>query len=164
PGATRACNGYYAASLERLFLCTDLDAVTVMRMPEDVDNPRKDPGARFASSGMIDLGYFYGGLRMVDKDFHDVIIDGDCITLDTPVRVYWSDVLPDDCSVCEGAFTAPMKLLRELTTSEGRLAWPCEAEGRPGGKVIRLWVELATNDPAKTPVVRAISLRFLPQV
>lgn len=149
----KANGGYYSAFYERVFLPMVDGRVASLALVD-----QKSSKNRYASGGFIDLGYLYGGLRLAEKDFHDVVIDGEGITPDTPVTVYYSTENQDGCTEPD------RKLLGVATENTARLSWPCAGPGRPNGKQLRLWVKLNTNDPTKTPVVRNIVVRFLPHV
>jgi hypothetical protein len=145
--------GYYSAFHERLFLPLADGRIASLALVD-----QKSPTNRYMPTGVIDLGISYGGLRLAEKDYHDVIIDGEGISADTPVKVFWS--LEDQ----DGCLGPERHLLGVATDNTSTLAWPCSGDGRPHGKRIRLWLELSTNNPAKTPTVRNVVLRFLPHV
>jgi hypothetical protein len=149
----KANGGYYSAFYERVFL-----PLVDGRIASFTLTDQKSSENRYAPVGIIDLGYLYGGLRTAEKDFHDVLIDGEGITPDTPVKVYYSTVSQDGCIEPDKLF------LGKATDNTTRLSWPCSGPGRPSGRQLRLWVVLETNDPRKTPVVRNIAVRFLPHV
>lgn len=157
-----ACGMHYSQRMERLFLCTDAGMYAI-DLPQVSDNPLQNPGYEFRDSGFVDLGTFHGGLREIEKDFHSVFIHGECITPDTPVRVYWAE--DDDLEGCvECEEDLPWRLLGEVTQNRGELIWDCAGDTRPATKDIRLKIELATNDPLRTPVVDAIRVKYLPMV
>ena len=149
----KANGAYYSAFYERIFIpLTDGRIVSLAY----VDH--KSPKNRYSPSGFVDLGYLYGGLRTAQKDFHDVLIDGEGITPETPVKVYYSVEDQDGCEDPQRYF------LGMATSNTMALPWPCSGPGRPQGKQIRLWLELNTTDPTKTPIVRNVVARFLPHV
>lgn len=145
--------GYYSAYHERLFLPMADGNIASLALVDQ--NSEKN---RYAPYGYIDLGVAHGGLRLAEKDFHDVIIDGDGISNDTPVAVYWSIEDQDGCTEPE------RKLLGYATSNTSILPWPCGGAGRPHGKRIRLWLTLSSKEASQTPVVRNVVLRFLPHV
>jgi len=148
-----ANGAYYSAFYERVFLPLATGRVASLALVD-----QKSLRNRYAPGGYIDLGYIYGGLRTAQKDFHDVLIDGEGITPDTPVAVYWSTADQDGCTLPD------WKLLGVAKENQVKLPWPCSGDGRPQGKQIRLWVKLNTTDPARSPTVRNVVVRFLPHV
>jgi hypothetical protein len=149
----KGAGGYYSAFHEQLFLPMANGTVGSLNLVD-----QHSPNNRYADIGLVDLGYVYGGLRLAVKDFHDIIIDGERITPETPVKVYWSSDIQDGCAASE------KHLLGVATGNTSTLAWPCTGDGRPAAKQLRLWLELSTSDEKRTPIVRNVILRFLPNV
>lgn len=102
-------------------------------------------------TGYIDTGDIYGGLRLLNKDFHEIVINGD-FPAGTSVKVEYTT---DGTNYTE---------LGTATADATTLAFPCTGATRPSSRVMRLRITLTTTNEAVTPVLEGVVLRFLAHV
>lgn len=150
---SKACNGHYSRVYQRLWLALDSGEVATLVMPDRNDNFDKSPNMRFEECGILETGFFHGGLRKIEKDFHSVYVHGVNLSADRTVNVWWRT------SAAEA-----WALLGTVTQDEQELYWPCAGASRARGRNIELRIELCTNDATKTPVVDAVDVRYMAHV
>jgi hypothetical protein len=161
PG-TKPCGAHYSAKDTAVYVCLSDGTIAKTSYVSGNDNPVKSKDARFAPSGFVDLGVFYGGYRELEKYFHSIFIDGDCITPSTRVRMMYAvDEDSQSCNVC--GTEAEWSELGTLSTTSGELYW-CNTGSTVKAKRLKLRIELETDDPTITPVVRAIRVKHLPRI
>lgn len=126
---------------------------------------RREDAVRYVSSGFIDTGSVFGGVREVEKDFHSLYFHG-CIFPGTLVDVYYSnETFEAECQECYNTGDVTWTYIGRFTDNNQELFFPpTVAAGRPVAKSIRFRLELVTSDPTTTPIVNAIRLKYIPKL
>lgn len=131
------------------------DALYVAYGDKIVCVPLKPYGSQvqgpFELTGYLETGESYGGLRLLEKDYHEIVVNG-VIPTGTSIKVEYS--LDGGAYVEAGTVTADAQVL----------SFPCNGATRPKGKRMQLRVTLTTADENVTPELHAVVLRFLPYV
>lgn len=103
-------------------------------------------------SGQLYTDWFYGELRDVDKDWDAVFIDGENISENSYIDIWWMDDTDPD-----------WQFLGTIETDGQELRWEDPAS-RPNGKRIRLRCELVSAIAGETPVINGIRVKFMPMI
>jgi hypothetical protein len=103
-------------------------------------------------SGWLETDWFYGGLREVLKDWESVFVDGENISENNFVEVYWQENDGDDWQFL-GTVTEPTQEIRwsDYTT-------------RPSGRRVRIGIALYNSFQPGTPVITAVRVKYQPMV
>lgn len=102
-------------------------------------------------TGYLDTGNIFGGLRLLTKDWHEIVINGDFPSGTSVMVEYTTDGI---------TYTT----LGTATSDATTLAWACNGDTRPSARVMRLRVTLTTTDENITPVLEGLVIRYLPYV
>lgn len=122
-----------------------------IRLPNDLTNPAKDArdDIRFMPAGWLETDWFYAGVRQNDKDWESVTVFGENLGVDRYADVYWQ--ADDDTS---------WTLLGRAAAETTELVWD-DLDTRPTGQRIRLGVLVATQAPLESPIINAVSLKYM---
>ena len=102
-------------------------------------------------NGYLDTSWIYGNLKEIEKDWDSVFIAGENLSSRQWVTVYYRT--EED---------AAWSKLGDYTDNDTEISFP--EETRTSSKKIQLRIVLNTLDWEKTPVVRAIRLKYLPML
>lgn len=142
---------YYHRKKQKLYVGTNKGAVWHVTAADSPNVLLLDELAYAAPYATLETDWIHGGLRDVDKDWESVMVIGDNISADYPVRVYWID---DDSVVWE--------YLGEVTESGQELRWT-DYDTRPNSKQLAIGLGLYatyTPDWSATPIVRAVRVKY----
>lgn len=142
---------FYHRARQKLFIGTNKGVVWHVTASDNPNVLLLDELAYTAPYATIETDWIFGGLMDVDKDWESVMILGDNISADYPIRVYWVD---DDSEVWE--------YLGEVTESGQELRWS-DYDTRPNSKRLSLGLGLYskyTPDWSGTPIVRAVRVKY----
>lgn len=160
PG-TQICGTQYSAQDQAVYVCLSDGTVARVNYPSTQENPIRSDTARFESEGYVDLGIFYGGYRELEKYFHAIYIDGDCIGDGTSSTIeYATDEDIEKCLDCREDATT-WRTLGEFV-EDGQEIIFCDNIVKT--KRLRLRLRLNTTDDTRTPVIRAIRIKYLPRI
>ncbi|MFN8468589.1 MAG: hypothetical protein U0X20_23725 [Caldilineaceae bacterium] len=149
-GLTPSCL-YHDRDLARLWVATSQGLVFYTGIDDTAINPWNSSSSRYMPTAWVETMRFYGDLMRVDKDFESVFVAGD-FPAGTGVDIYYqSDQDPT------------WRLLGQVSDDGEEVRWS-DYTLRPTGKWLRLGLLLSTNDPTKSPKVRAIVVKYMPMV
>lgn len=140
---------YYDRATRCLWAITPRAITYRMYMPDYALNPFNDDNSYYMPRAWFQQDRYYGGLKLVDKAFDQVTIEGDNLSTNVNVKVYWQD---QDSTAWE--------YLGTITKDSQGLRWPFAT--RPIGRWLKLGLLLQTNDGDETPRVRAVIVKNLP--
>ena len=142
---------YYHRPKHKIYLGTNKGAIWHVTATDSPNVLLLDELAYTAPYATLETDWIHGGLRDVDKDWESVLILGDNISADYPVRVYWID---EDSLFWE--------YLGEVTASGQELRWT-DYDTRPNSKQLCIGLGLYahyTPDWSATPIVRAVRVKY----
>ena len=163
PTGEVGCSLTYDKGSRRLFICTDKGVYSTY-IPYVNASPLGRPDAKYQSEGTVELGEFSGNLLEVDKYFHSFYIDGECISPETPVKVWYRTTNPyESCGECRSVSDYDdWDLLGTVTENTQEIHWDCG--NGPSTKKVWIRLQLCTTDENRTPVVKAYRIKYLPNV
>jgi hypothetical protein len=142
---------YYHRKKQKLHIGTNKGAIWHVTANDSPNVLLLDELAYTAPYATLETDWIYGGLKDVDKDWESVLVLGDNISEDYPVRVYWID---------EGSLF--WEYLGEVTASGQELRWS-DYTTRPNSKQLCIGLGLYsryTPDWSATPIVRAVRVKY----
>lgn len=143
---------FYDRTRQRLYVGTAAGEACYMHVPEYACNPYNDADSLYMPTSWIEWDRFLGGQVLMTKCWESVTIIGDNISANRCIKAYWQD---------EGS--TDWEYLGTATSDGHELRWT-NFSTRPKGRWIKIGLLLVTNDPAETPRVRAVVVKFLPMV
>jgi hypothetical protein len=141
---------HYRRTNQKLYLGTNKGVIFTVVATDSPNQIDLDTLAYTSPYGTIETDWFYGGLD-VDKDWESVLVMGDDIDADHPVRVYWLD---EDSDAWE--------YLGEITESGMELRWD-DYSTRPISKQLCIGLGLYAKSSINyqgTPIIRAVRVKF----
>ena len=142
---------YYHRVKQKLYVGTNKGAIWHVTANDSPNVLLLDELAYTAPYATLETDWIYGGLKDVDKDWESVLILGDNISEEYPVRVYWID---EDSLFWE--------YLGEVTATGQELRWT-DYTTRPNSKQLCIGLGLYakyTPDWSATPIVRAVRVKY----
>lgn len=142
---------HYRRTNQKLYLGTNKGVIFTIVATDSPNQIDLDTLAYTTPYGTLETDWFYGGLKDVNKDFESVLVMGDDIDAEHPVRVYWLD---EDSTAWE--------YLGEITESGQELRWN-DYDTRPNSKQLCIGLGLYAKSSINyqgTPIIRAVRVKF----
>lgn len=163
PNTADVLGGYYDRRRSSVWFWTDAGIVYHLFVPKENINPTKDPhkpeasygNSYFMPSGWLEMDKFWGGSRVLQKDWESVTVWGQNLDSENRVSVYWQDQASTD-----------WELLGTVTSDGQELRWS-DPDTRPNSQWIKIGLLLESigeNSATVTPVVEAAVTKFLPML
>jgi hypothetical protein len=141
----------YHRPKQRLYIGTNAGVIFYVAAIDSPTNIDIDAVTYTSTYGTLETDWIRGGLATVAKDFESVMLLGDDIDDDHPIRVYWKDDASTD-----------WEYLGEITESGQELRWD-DYTTRPNSKAIKLGLGLYAKSTllySGTPIIRAVRLKY----
>lgn len=152
---------FYSATFNRLFVGTATGTVMHCYLGNTTRDPRYDNAYRYEPNGVIDLGWYSGGLVEQAKYWHSAFCDAGYLNSDTSVTLIYLADDDDKDSFLTQADYGNWNVAGTITDQVQELLI---ADCRLAAKRFRLAALLQTTDPTVTPTVRAMGLRYTPKL
>lgn len=141
---------YYDRGTSRLWFSNEGGCPFFVDIDDYTLNPYNVSGYLYQPYGWIEQDRFWGGNKLLPKNWESVTISGDNLSSGVHVKVYWQD---------EGS--TAWELLGTADTDGEELRWN-NYSTRPTGKWVKLGLLLQSNDGDETPRLRAATIKFYP--
>lgn len=141
----------YDRSLQRLWIGCDHGFAFYVGLADIAVNPFTLASSVYAPAAWLETARFYGGLNLVPKDWESISIAGEFAS-GTSVDVYYQ-------TAENGAWTK----LGSVSADGTELRW-ADYTTRPATTWLRLGLLLRTTDPAVTPRVQGVIVKYLPMI
>ena len=120
------------------------------------NNPLRDSSSEYRPFGWIEWDKFWGGPRVLQKDWESISIWGDNLSVASSVDVYY---ISQDVVGIGGSIT--WQLLGSITSDGQELRWDQSSVSRPNSQWLKLGLLLKTTDRTATPVIESVVVKFL---
>lgn len=160
PVGETVCGSYYTARYGRLFVASLTGAVCHYYLGNTARPSEQDPLYRYAKSGVIDLGWYSGSLYEQTKYWHSAFADAGCLDSECKVELLYLDDQDDGCDICAASNYSEWNRLGYLSATQQEI----DLGYQLASKRFRLAARMTTTNPRKTPLVRALGVRYTPRL
>jgi hypothetical protein len=159
----QAAGLHYSRGTQALHLIHTDGSARRIYLPDDTTALRRSDNLRYESTGVLDTGHYFGGMREVNKLWGDVTIHG-CLPTGTSILIEYTNA--PDVIMCGASWSSAdeaMSSLGYITATGQTLRFPVIASS-DGAPYMRLRLTLATADNTVTPLISAIVVRMIPRI
>lgn len=155
----QACGLHYDRHTQQLFMFFTDGTCRAIFLSDDTTALRRGDNLRYESVGVLDTGNFFGDMREVTKTWGEIELHG-CFPNGTSVLIEYADEFVNPlCNSSWSSGTVDWHAVGTVSANNMPLRLPLY-----NTTYLRLRLTLATTDQTASPLIEAITVKYIPRV